>query len=269
MKLIYKFISSKEVWFLMKFLLKPFHHLYFIGSRAAEERKCKSSLSHIFENKVVLTGIFKDMKYPDFISVGSTLFSKLLGSYEKELESLFLNIKDVQYTEILDVGCAEGYYAIGLALKYPHAKIYGYDIDSTALHYADKMANINNVQDRVVLKKECTSEELRNFQFTGKSLIISDCEGYERFLFTCENVCNLSNADVLIEVHDSVEEDVYTYLLSIFCNTHKYLEFKSVSDLEKIRTYKYSELDKLSRDLKYLIFKEGRSQQSWLFFTPK
>jgi SAM-dependent methyltransferase len=253
----------------MKFLLKPFHHLYFVGSRTADERKCKNALSAFFENKIVLTGIFRGMKYPDFISAGSTLFPKLLGSYEKELEPLFLNIKDVQYTEILDIGCAEGYYAIGLALRYPNAKIYGYDIDAAALRCAAKMAHINEVQDRIILKKECTSEELRHFRFNGRSFILSDCEGYERFLFTPDNIGNLSNADVLVEVHDSIEEDVYTYLISIFCKTHRYLEFKSNSDMEKVRIYKYLELDNLSRDLKYAILREGRRQQSWLFFTPK
>ena len=191
-------------------------------------------------------------------------------SQEKELEPLFQRIRNNNYTTILDIGCAEGYYAVGLARIFADAKVYAYDIDSQALQQCEKMAKLNQVEDRVILQEACSEEILANFNFSGKNLIISDCEGYEYFLFSTRNIHNLINSDVLIEVHESLEYDVYTYLIDVFKTTHDFIEYKSVSDFEKVRKYEFAQLENLSRNIKFELLSEERGyQQSWLFFTPK
>src|ERR1044072_5114497 len=77
---------------------------------------------------VVQEGPFKNMVYVPK-SVGSTLVPKLLGSYESELHSTLEEIIDRNYQKIIDIGCAEGYYAVGLALKNPKTKIHAFDTD--------------------------------------------------------------------------------------------------------------------------------------------
>src|SRR5436190_882004 len=66
-------------------------------------------------DKKVLGGIFKGLQYPRFESSGSGLVTKLLGSYENELHPFIQQLGANKYTEIIDIGCAEGYYAVGLA----------------------------------------------------------------------------------------------------------------------------------------------------------
>ncbi len=64
------------------------------------------------------------------------------------------------------------------------------------------MAKLNNVGDKIQVRSTCTADELANFNFTKRGLIICDCEGYEYELFNENNIDNLKNCDLIIEVHD-------------------------------------------------------------------
>ena len=72
----------------------------------------------------VQAGPFKGMRYPQFKAKGSTMLGKLLGTYEGELADLITSLVKQPYDAVVDVGCAEGYYAVGLALKISTAKIF-------------------------------------------------------------------------------------------------------------------------------------------------
>jgi hypothetical protein len=52
-------------------------------------------------------------------AVGSALIPKLLGCYEAELHGVIACALNTTYDTIIDIGCAEGYYAVGLALHFP------------------------------------------------------------------------------------------------------------------------------------------------------
>ncbi|MFQ3224327.1 MAG: hypothetical protein ACI8Z5_000575 [Lentimonas sp.] len=71
----------------------------------------------IFKENRVLNGRFKGMHYPQKASVGSELDPKLLGSYESELVAIIHLILTQNDTTIIDIGCAEGYYAKGIGMK--------------------------------------------------------------------------------------------------------------------------------------------------------
>ena len=84
-----KIVFGEKNWSFIRVFVKPFYHCFHDGERLREERfleKKRTPLYSIFSEQIVLNGIFRGMTYPNFISVGSTLFPKLLGSYEKELE---------------------------------------------------------------------------------------------------------------------------------------------------------------------------------------
>lgn len=222
-------------------------------------------------------GPFKGMKYSSFEAIGSALYPKLLGSYERELTDIINEIKDNEYSQILDIGCAEGYYAVGFAylakLNNFKTKVYAYDIDARARILCKKMVKLNKVADIVTINNKCTSNILANFKFIGRSLVISDCEGYERELFTKTSARNLVNCDVLIEVHDfditkNYKVSNFDYLIKIFKDTHKYKIIYSIEDYEKVYKYKYEELKVLNNQEKFYILSERPKSMKWLFFTP-
>ena len=136
-----------------------------------------NALITISPDLTVKHGPFKGMMYPKKKAVGSALVPKLLGSYERELHPVIEKICSNEYSEIVDIGCAEGYYAIGMAMRIETAKVFAYDIDEEAVYLCKRMARLNNVAERLVIGKFCDANTLRAIPFTKKALIISDCEG--------------------------------------------------------------------------------------------
>lgn len=238
--------------------------------RKKSEEGIISLAQELFQDKVVLNGPFKGLKYPEFRSKSSSLYSKLIGSYEKELHAVFEEIISTPYEQILDVGCAEGYYAVGLALKMPQATIFAYDIDADARGLTAKMAALNNVSDRVKVESDCNVQTLKTFSFKGKSLIISDSEGYEKQLFTKECLSNLSKTDLLIETHDFMDITISTGLEELFAHSHDLKIIQSIGDVIKAKTYQYPELKGLDIKTRYRIFEEGRNfTDEWLYLKAK
>lgn len=224
----------------------------------------------LFKDLTVLNGPFKGIRYPGMRSKSSSLYSKLIGSYEMELYPIFEEIISKPYEQILDIGCAEGYYAVGLALKMPQVTVYAYDIDPEALELTQKMAEVNHVADRVKVSSSCDAKTLKEFPFKKHSLIISDTEGFERFLFTKECLPNLLKTDILIETHDFIDINISTDLEKLFANTHDLTIIQSLGDVIKAKTYKFPELEGTDLRTRYRIFEEGRRfTDEWLYLKAK
>ncbi|KHD10658.2 hypothetical protein PN36_02585 [Candidatus Thiomargarita nelsonii] len=235
----------------------------------AELYKVDTKAGDLISNQMeVRHGPFKGMKYPELSSVGSTLLPKLLGSYEKELQPLIERICQTGYTEIIDIGCAEGYYAVGLALRIPEARIYAFDINQKARDLCQKMASLNGV--RCDIKENCSTETLRVFPFKERGLIICDCEGCEMELFKPEVMENLKACDLLIELHDFVDINISTYISDLFKSTHEQSFIESVDDIKKVKIYDYEELHDLNLVTKKYILSENRpAAMEWIFLRSK
>lgn len=167
---------------------------------------------------IVHNGPFKGMRYIEKSS-GSAFLPKILGSYEEPIQKWIKEIIDEdKHKIILDIGCAEGYYAIGFALNMPEAEIIAYDLNSSARKKVETMKKMNNVNN-VIVKEECTFEELNLKSQTG-TLIFCDIEGAEATLLDPEKVPNLFKADILVESHDCIVPGVTELLINRFYKTH-------------------------------------------------
>jgi hypothetical protein len=158
----------------------------------------------------VIEGPFRGLRFPSADSLHSSLSPKLLGTYEKELHAPIERLLTKgNYDVIVDVGVAEGYYAVGLALRCPEASVFAYDIDPLSKDLLFEMARTNRVADRIAFEGECTGNRLealsRRFQ---RGLLVSDCEGYELELLEPKMFESLSRWDILIETHDSLNHDI-------------------------------------------------------------
>ncbi len=129
-------------------------------------------------------GPFRGMRYPGRMAVGSTLVPKIIGCYERELHAVVETICANSYDIIVDIGSAEGYYAVGLALRIPQSIVFAFDCDSKAIQQCEIMAQINDIAERVLTGTFCSEATLSSLPLGRKALIISDCEGYEKELFT-------------------------------------------------------------------------------------
>ena len=167
---------------------------------------------------VVLDGPFAGMRYVPQ-AAGSSLLPKLLGCYEAELHPTLASIINSNYRQVVDIGCAEGYYAVGLAMKIPDARIFGFDIDMRARQLCKDLAEANGVADRVLVAGECTGEQLATL-LDERTLVICDCEGCELGVLNPGVVPSLSLSDVLVELHDFIDGSISKTIVSRFTATH-------------------------------------------------
>ncbi len=180
------------------------------------------ALGHVVAQQgwVIKRGPFKGMKYIQE-SRGSVLVPKLLGIYERELFACVDATLIAGFDAVIDIGCAEGYYAVGYAYRMPEAVVYAYDIDTSAQALCRELAELNAVQTRVKIGGECTHAVLETVIANHrKTLIVCDCEGFEDVLLDPANVASLHRADMLIEVHEFAAPGVTNRLLQRFSVTH-------------------------------------------------
>ncbi len=215
-------------------------------------------------------GVFSGMKFPSAESASGALIPKLLGSYERELHPLLERLRSQDYSEIVDIGCAEGFYAVGLARLFPKAKVYAYDTNSEAVRLCRLMARENGVEDRLFTGSFCDARTLQELPLTRRALVVSDCEGYEKHLFTPETVRRLATHDVLIEVHDMVDIEISQRLVAVFKDTHQMEIITSVDDIKKAQQYEYPELAPYSLAERKVLLNEWRaSAMEWFYCFPR
>ena len=214
-------------------------------------------------------GPFRGMRYPTTKSVGSALVPKILGSYESELHSIVDRICRQEYSDIVDIGCAEGYYAVGLAMRLRNANIYAYDTNKDAIRLCKQMARLNNVMDRLTTGDFCDSNTLRSLPLGKRALIVSDCEGYEKILFTKETASHLANHELLIEIHDFIDIEISSMIRQAFQDTHHSTVVQSIDDIAKARSYDYKELQGYDLAARKALLAEGRPNiMEWFYLVP-
>ena len=139
----------------------------------------------------VMGGPFQGMIYGD-TAVCSALLPKLAGSYEVELHPLLDSLRAADYDTVVDVGCAEGYYAVGFARKWVGIQVIAFDTDVQARELCAQKTEENGVAARVRVEGACEGETLRDV--VPRSLLISDCEGYELVLLAWTKLRNCASA---------------------------------------------------------------------------
>jgi len=268
-----KFIENDFIWK----LIRPF---VLVGIKLNKLRNTITAPPKIqteidipiyFKSLQVLNGPFRGMKYPKIESVGSVIYPKLIGSYEREIQPIIESFSlNNYYSEIIDVGCAEGYYAVGMALRCENSKIYAFDTNNTAQKLCSEMADLNEVTNKVFIGSTLTPEMLKTFNFTKRGLIICDCEGYEKDLFNKSNISNLKTCDLIIETHDFKDIEISTYLKGLFEPTHNIESIYSIDDIQKALNYNYPQIENINLNEKKRLFREWRpSVMEWLICTPR
>lgn len=231
-----------------------------LKKRAQFEQKC----NELFSQLVVLHGPFKGMRYPSKTAFSSEIYPKLLGSYEQELSEAISYIIRQPYTAIVDVGCAEGYYAVGLGMHCKDANVFAFDTNELALASCRTMGEMNNVE--IQTSNFCDKSKLLELDLGDRSLIFCDCDGFESELIDRQVAESLKRHDFLIETHDFVRIDMTKIMLDILSQTHDCEVFESVDDVLKAYNYEFPELDNFDLDERRRILAERRPTiMRWIF----
>lgn len=168
----------------------------------------------------IQAGPFAGMQYPTK-STGSLVGPKLIGRYEQEIESWVVDAIKVDYDLVMDVGSAEGYYAVGFAYANRSTQVRAYDADAGSQQLVATIAARNGVEDRVHVGGFCDHSELQKHIATARrALVIVDIEGYEAGLLDPSRAPALAGADMLVELHEYVRPGVTYRILDRFSATH-------------------------------------------------
>jgi hypothetical protein len=245
-------------------------YLYARRFRRVEDPRLILCLSEKFPDLTVKNGPFRGLRYPEAAATGSALPPKLLGSYEMELVQVWESVLQKSYTEIVDIGSAEGYYAVGLGLKFPQARIFAFDADAAANRLCAEMARLNGVADRLTLGGFCNEKILLGLDLRERALILCDCEGFEKELFTPAAARFLARHDLVIEVHDLLDREIATALRERFGATHDILAVESIDDAKKVRTRSYPELDSCDAATRLFLLSENRhATMEWFYLASR
>ncbi len=165
----------------------------------------------------VAEGAFAGMKFPKTFPTGM-----LLGTWEKELRPAWREILTRNYQRVVNVGAAEGYYAVGILLQNPRVRVDAFEMLPEQQRRLRELAEVNGVADRLCVLGRC---ELENFAASvgagAGTLIVMDVEGYETVLLDPEKIPALAAADLLVESHDVYIPGCAELLRQRFEQTHQ------------------------------------------------
>jgi hypothetical protein len=156
--------------------------------------------------------------------------SKLLGCYEHLLHPVIESLlASTSFSHIINVGCADGYYAIGFARRLPTASIFCVDLNPRSKDALSKNAGLNSIAaSRIRFTTESTPEvlehALRSADGDASTLVFMDCEGSELDLLDIRRAPSLASPNVtfIIECHDHMRSLSLTAdLTRRFSGTHE------------------------------------------------
>jgi hypothetical protein len=187
----------------------------------------------------------------------------LLGTYESELQAAWNSIFQMKFNLLIDVGANFGFYAVGLAKRFPASRVVAFDTDPWARKATHEMAAANDVT--VEVREFCNPEWLLN-HLQKDSFILSDCEGYEATLFGSIEIPHLSSATLLVETHEQFKPGVTEMIREKFSRSHHIVVIPPRSHGAET----LSELEFLDEKERAMATTEYRTaEQCWLFLTPK
>src|SRR5215216_3563254 len=113
------------------------------GAWRSNRRKRATNRFVAWHGLTVSGGPFAGLQYPD--TSAHSLVPKLLGIYERELHGAVEDAIRARPATIVNVGAADGYYAVGLARRCPEARSVAYEADPQQRDLLSRVAARNGV----------------------------------------------------------------------------------------------------------------------------
>jgi hypothetical protein len=167
---------------------------------------------------------------------------KFLGTYEQELHSVIETAIRLHPKSVLNIGCAEGFYAVGLAIRLNDAQVFAADADPKALSATMKNAELNGVSARVYPIGIVKPGQFSRYLKANASLLVMDCEGAEFSLLDSANDPILLQTNILVEIHSEFGDK--REIIRKFTGTHSIIEMSpSVRKAQEITVGPFKGVD--------------------------
>lgn len=157
----------------------------------------------LINKKQIFSGKFKSLNFIKSVR-GSEFSPKYFGTYENELDPYFSLFSG---SILIDIGCDDGYYSIGL-LKNKYVKqVYAFEINQYSINNLLKNIELNLLESCKLIFEEKFVSSFQSiekcFDNSNAYLIKCDIEGGEYSLFSAEMIEAISvfNCSLIIETH--------------------------------------------------------------------
>lgn len=165
---------------------------------------CERYVKNAMKDNVIVAGVFAGVKFTDN-QVFGTPMAKLLGTYEMELRDVLSNIGSAQCDRLINVGGAEGYYAVGGAVSWDIQEVIVYEALEEGRKLITCIAKKNGVLDKMRVLGNCSEDDLYALSSEeSRDILIMDIEGNELRLLSERVLDRLRKSIVVVEAHDFV-----------------------------------------------------------------
>ena len=212
----------------------------------------------------VYSGPFKGMEYLNYATEGC-LVPRLLGCYEDELHADLQRFADNGVDTLIDIGCAEGYYAVGLARFMPNLQVHAFDTDHKARTACADLAARNDVADRVHIAGEFTGDMFEQFA-DRNTLVFIDAEGFEDDIMRPELFPALARLNIIMETHPMYRPGVVERMRERFSATHDIIVHNQRPKTLELPQW-IQDLTHLDQLIAVWEFRSGPTP--WFVMTPK
>lgn len=170
------------------------------------------------QGNVVQAGPFSGLRFIGQTSEGCAA-PRLLGCYEHELHPHIERLIGQAFDAVLNIGCADGYYAVGLAKRMPGVPVFAHDLNPLAQTGCRAVAELNGVAERVQVGGLFEGADFARFA-GRKTWLVMDIEGGERELLDPAAYPALRDMTVLVECHDCFVPGMRDEIARRFADSH-------------------------------------------------
>jgi len=212
----------------------------------------------------VTGGPFAGMDYVERAAEGCHA-PKLLGCYEEELHDYLRALPGMGLARVLNIGCAEGYYAVGIKRLLPDVQVLAFDIDPNAQAGCKALAAKNRVE--IEVRGQFNIEDFARFaRDGGRVLVWCDIEGAEAELLDPARAPALRSMDLVVEMHETPAGHTRNIIPQRFQETHD-IEIRTARSHNPVLPACLSEVSDLDRLLAQW---EWRSNPTpWAILRPR
>ncbi|MGD0497929.1 MAG: hypothetical protein ABSC23_05775 [Bryobacteraceae bacterium] len=144
----------------------------------------------------------------------------IAGSYEEEVHDVIDDVICTAPANIIDIGAAYGYYAVGFALKIANTTVTAFEaVEHPYWRQLAELAEINGVSGKIIQRGCCAAEDLAN-ACAPESFILCDCEGGEMEILDPLQVPALKSCKMLVELHEFNRPNLVATLVGRFRASH-------------------------------------------------
>ncbi|MHB0963215.1 MAG: hypothetical protein ACYC5V_08415 [Gemmatimonadaceae bacterium] len=215
----------------------------------------------------VLSGPFAGMQL-----TGLPAAPELLGTYEREIFDVVLELAARPFHTLVNVGARYGYYAVGMARLMPAVMVKAYEWSDEARAQLESAADANGVRGRVTVAGYCEVSDLAAaLETDGGALVVCDIDGGEVALLDPHLVGALTRATILVECHGPPESPTEPVMVHRFLPTHEVRRFAVEARVLSHLPAGIAEpwRSRMPRTLEALMQEHRTLPQSWLLLTPR